>query len=529
MLSPDLQGMVESLAALAMLLFFTTLLVLTLLAIGMWFQDRFFQTQHSIRRNYPLIGRFRYALEHLGEFFRQYFFAMDREELPFNRAQRAWVYRAAKNLSTMVPFGSTKQLLVPGRVMFLNAPYPTLDKDVAETLPLMIGPYCDKPYVARSLHNISGMSYGALSKPAVRALSRGASQAGCWLNTGEGGLSPWHLEGGADLVFQIGTARYGVRDAEGELSDQRLRDIADHQQVKMVEIKLSQGAKPGKGGILPGAKVTPEIAAIRGIPVGKASISPNRHPDVANGEQLLDLIDRVRQVTGKPVGIKTVIGTWDWLEDLFLMIHQRGPESAPDFITVDSGDGGTGAAPMALMDDVGLHLAEALPLLVDLRDGYGLHDRIRIIASGKLITPNMVAWAIALGADICTSARGYMFALGCIQAMQCHRNTCPTGVTTHDPALQRGLVPADKARRVAQYHNNLVKEVEVIAHACGVSEPRQLRRHHARVVMGAGTVALDQVWPNVPSGHYLSHGRRAELEKRHRIPLVEEATLPPPE
>src|SRR5690606_4385368 len=211
MLGERVQGWVETTAD--VLVLGMTVLVLLAILVGavLWVQDRFFQKSHAIRRNYPLVGRFRYLLEHLGEFFRQYFFAMDREELPFNRAQRAWVYRAAKDLSTMVPFGSTKQLLVPGRVVFLNAPDPTLDTDVAETLPLMIGPYCDKPYVARSLHNISGMSFGALSKPAVRALSRGASQAGCWLNTGEGGLSPWHLEGGADLVFQIGTARYGVR------------------------------------------------------------------------------------------------------------------------------------------------------------------------------------------------------------------------------------------------------------------------------------------------------------------------------
>ncbi len=502
-----------------------TALALLLVAAVFWIYDRFFQTRHAIRRNYPLIGRFRYFFEHLGEFFRQYFFAMDREELPFNRAQRAWVYRASKDLSTMVPFGSTKSMLDPGRIIFLNDPYPCLDKDEAPTMPFMIGPNARQPYVAHSLHNISGMSYGALSRVAVEALSSGAAMAGCWMNTGEGGLSEFHLKGGCDIVYQIGTARYGVRDLEGELSDEKLEQVAAHTQVKMFEIKLSQGAKPGKGGILPAAKVTPEIARIRGIPVGQPSVSPNRHPDVNSAGDLLDLIHRVREVTGKPTGIKMVVGRWEWLEDLFLEIHARGIDSAPDFITIDSGDGGTGAAPMALMDDVGLHLAEALPLVVDLLNGYGLRERIPTIASGKLITPNMVAWAICMGADFCVSARGYMFSLGCIQAMQCDKNTCPTGVTTHNPKLQRGLVPRDKARRVAEYNRHLIKEVEVIAHACGVEEPRQLVRRHAKMVTGsASSTALDRIWPPVPKGFYLEHGRRSELEMMaardaHRPPL----------
>ena len=518
MLPADIQRWVDLFIDLFVLVVGIALLLLVALALVMWVQDRFFQKAHAIRRNYPLIGRFRYFFEHLGEFFRQYFFAMDREELPFNRAQRSWVYRAAKDLSTMVPFGSTKSMLAPGRVIFLNDPYPKLDKDKAETVPLMIGPGARQPYVARSLFNISGMSYGALSRPAVLALSKGAARAGCWLNTGEGGLSPWHLEGGCDLVFQIGTARYGVRDEDGNLCDEKLSAVAAHTQVKMFEIKLSQGAKPGKGGILPGAKVTAEIAAIRGIPAGKPSISPNRHPDIASVSELLDMIHRVRDVTGRPVGIKFVVGSWEWLEDLFLEIHRRGPASAPDYLAVDSGDGGTGAAPMSLMDDVGLHLAESLPLVVDLLEGYALRERIRVVAAGKLVTPNMVAWALALGADFCVSARGFMFSLGCIQAMQCDRNTCPTGITTHNPRLQRGLVPVEKAERVFQYHRHLVKEVEVMAHACGVVEPRQLRRHHARMVTGGPrSVLLSELWPPVEKGLYLREGRRASREPFLRI------------
>ena len=507
MLSDRLDAWVNVLTSWLALGLLLMLFVLSVAAAALWFQDRYLQKSHAIRRNYPLIGRFRYFFEHIGEFFRQYFFAMDREELPFNRAQRSWVYRAAKNLSNTVAFGTTKQN-DPGRVIFLNTPYPTLEKDAAETLPLMIGPHARQPYVARSFHNVSGMSFGALSKPAVQALSRGAGFAGCWMNTGEGGLTEMHLEGHCDLVFQIGTAYYGVRDDDGALSDAKLEEVAAHPEVKMFEIKLSQGAKPGKGGILPAGKVTADIARIRGIPMGEASVSPNGQQGIRGAGDLLDMIHRVREVTGKPVGIKTVIGSWQWLEDLFMEVHQRGLESAPDFITVDSGEGGTGAAPMSLMDDVGLNLAESLPLVVDLRDGFGLRERIRVIASGKLINPTMVAWAIAIGADFCVSARGYMFALGCIQAMQCNRNTCPTGVTTHNPRLQRGLVPSEKGRRVAHFHDNLVKEVETIAHACGVGEPRQLRRHHARMVNANGdSVPLEELWPPIESGVYLRQGR----------------------
>ena len=236
------------------------------------------QTKQAIRRNYPVIGRFRYWFEKLGEFFRQYFFAMDREELPFNRAQRTWVYRAAKDLNNTRAFGSTRDLSIPGTVLFVNCPFPTLDEDATQLLPLTIGPNCETPYTTTSLVNISGMSYGAISRPAVLALSRGAHLAGCWMNTGEGGLSPYHLEGGADLVYQIGTAKYGVRDLAGKLSDDKLRELAAYEQVRMFEIKLSQGAKPGKGGILPAVKVTDEIATIRGIRPHQASISPNRHP-----------------------------------------------------------------------------------------------------------------------------------------------------------------------------------------------------------------------------------------------------------
>jgi glutamate synthase domain-containing protein 2 len=455
------------------------------------------QTKSAIRHNYPVIGRLRYLFEHLGVFFRQYFFAMDREEMPFNRAQRTWVYRAARNLDNTVPFGSTRDLKPAGTVLFANATFPDLDTTPAAAPPVIIGPGCREPYEAKSLFNISGMSYGAISKPAVLALSRGARAAGCWMNTGEGGLSPWHLEGGADIVFQIGTAKYGVRDAEGRLDPDKLAAIARHPQVRMFEIKLSQGAKPGKGGMLPAAKVTPEIAAIRGIPLGRDSLSPSRHAEIDSAGHLLDFLYAVRETTGKPVGFKQVIGDPAWLDVLCAEIVRRGSASAPDFITIDSADGGTGAAPMSLIDYVGLPVQESLPLVIDALIRHGLRDRVRVIASGKLVTPGEVAWALAVGADFVTSARGFMFALGCIQSMRCNTNACAAGIATHDPRLQRGLDPVEKAERVANYARSIVREVGVIAHACGVHDPRHLRPAHCRIVVAPGRSApLDVLYGN---------------------------------
>lgn len=456
------------------------------------------QTQQALRRNFPVVVHFRYLFEHLGEFFRQYFFAMDREELPFNRAQRSWIYRAAKNVNNTVAFGSTRNLKAPGTVIFANCPFPTLGEDAVKPAHLTIGPYCQSPWTTNALFGISGMSYGAISKPAILALAGGAKNAGIWMNTGEGGLSAYHLSSGCDLVFQIGTAKNGVRDLEGHLDEQKLRNIADHPQLRMFEIKLSQGAKPGKGGMLPAAKVTQEIASIRGIPVGQDAISPNRHPDISNNRDLIEMIRKIRRITGKPVGFKAVMGYSQWLDALFTEINQRGMEEyAPDFITVDSADGGTGAAPMPLIDDMGLPLNEGLPLLVDKLTEYKLRDRVKVFASGKLITPADVAWALCVGADFCVSARGFLFSLGCIQSLQCNKNTCPTGITTHNKKLQKGLVADNKIERVAHYAQNLTHEVNMIAHSCGVKEPRELRRHHARVVGDRRlSVALDELYPS---------------------------------
>ncbi len=475
----------------------------TLLAIALfvvlvfWYIKDITQKKHTVLRNYPIIGRLRYFFEQMGEYFRQYFFTGERDEMPFNRATRAWVYRLAKNEGGIIGFGSTYNLHEPGSLVFVNAPYPVIEEEQLPTPPLVVGEgWCERPFTARSIVNVSGMSYGAISKPAVRSLSRGAAAAGCWMDTGEGGLSPYHLEGGCDLIMQIGTAKYGVRDADGRLSLERLRELAAHENVRAFEIKLSQGAKPGKGGVLLGAKVTEEIAAIRGIPAGRDSISPNRHRDVANADELLDMVARVREATGKPVGIKTAIGGWQFMHELTEVVARRGLDCAPDFIAVDGGEGGSGAAPQALADHMALSIDEALPRVVDALIETGLRSRVRVIAAGKLVNSARAAWALAAGADFVNTARGFMFALGCIQALRCHTNTCPAGVTTHNPRLQRGLVVADKAERVASYCRNMNKEIDMIAHSCGLRQAREFRREHVRIVQGFGqSIAFNMLYP----------------------------------
>ena len=453
------------------------------------------QKKHGVLRNYPVIGHLRYFFEQLGEYFRQYFFAGDRDEMPFNRSTRSWVYRLAKNEGGILGFGSTYDMHEPGAVIFVNHPFPVLEEERLPTPSLILGEnYCKNPFEARSIVNISGMSFGAISEPAVRSLSRGAAVAGCWMDTGEGGLSPHHLEGGCDIIMQIGTAKYGVRDAQGELNPERLIELG--KVVKAFEIKLSQGAKPGKGGVLPGKKVTPEIAQIRGIPEGRDSISPNRHRDISNINDLLDMVMRVRDLTGRPVGVKTAIGGWKFLNELGDAVHRRGLESAPDFLVIDGGEGGSGAAPQALADHMGLSIDEALPRVVDSLIESGLRQRIRVVGSGKLVTSARAAWALCVGADFINTARGFMFSLGCIQALRCHQNTCPTGVTTHNKRLQRALVVQEKYLRVANYAMNMNKEIDMIAHSCGVRHARELKREHVRIVQANHqSVALNMLYP----------------------------------
>lgn len=476
------------------------LLLSCLLLILIW---NVFQKSSTVLRNYPLIGYIRYFAEWLGIYLRQFFYTRDREELPFNRAERTWIYEASKNTDRTVGFGSTRDRRPVGTIYFVDSPFPVLGREAVHTNPVTIGKQCSEPYTTSSLINISAMSYGSISKNAILALSHGAKMAGCWLNTGEGGVSSYHLQGGCDLIAQIGTAKFGFRDNKGNLCDRRLKEIAANPQIKMFEIKLSQGAKPGKGGLLPGAKVTPEIAKIRDIPLHENAISPNRFPEISNSIELLDFIHHIREVTGKPTGFKVVLGNYDWLNELCEEIVARGLNHAPDFITLDGAEGGTGAAPMSLIDYMGLPIAESLPALVDTLVKYGLRDRIKVIASGKLTSPWMVAWALCIGADFVNSSRGFMFALGCIQALRCHKNTCPTGIATHNPWLMRGLDPKNKAVRVYHYVKNIEHEVGVICHSCGVQEPRELKRHHVRIVSEHGTsVSLADIYPEItPNTH----------------------------
>jgi len=468
------------------------IVVLTLL---FWLIRDIVQKKHSVLRNYPLIGRLRYLLESQGEYIRQYFIAGERDEMPFNRAARNWVYRTAKGVGGVIGFGSTNDLREPGSIIFVNAPFPVLDSEQLATPAVIVGEnYCREPYTARSLVNISGMSFGALSAPAVQALSKGAAVAGCWLDTGEGGLSPHHLLGNCEIIMQIGTARYGIRDRHGEFSKDRAVELA--RSVSAFEIKLSQGAKPGKGGVLPGGKVTEEIAKIRGIPAGEDSLSPNRHSDIANIDELLDRICMIRELTGKPVGVKTAIGGWEFSNSLCEAILRRGQDYAPDFLAIDGGEGGSGAAPQVLADHMGLPIMEALPRVVDDLIAAGLKQRIKVIAAGKLVTPAKAAWALCTGADFVNTARGFMFSLGCIQAMRCHSNTCPTGITTHNKRLQRGLVVEEKFRRVANYALGMNREIEMIAHSCGLKHARELRREHVRIVQTAGqSMAMNMLYP----------------------------------
>ncbi len=468
--------------------------IVVLILTVLFLQD-IFQKQHAVRRNFPVIGRLRYFLERQGEYFRQYFFAGDRQELPFNRATRTWIYRAAKGVGATIGFGTTNDLREPGSILFVNAPFPVQEEERMPTPPLLIGDgYCAQPFLARSILNCSAMSFGAVSAPAVRALSFGTAQAGCWLNTGEGGLAPHHLAGNGDVIFQLGTAKYGIRELDGRFSPTRARELGRF--VKAFEVKLSQGAKPGKGGILPGSKVTEEIAAIRGIAVGQDSISPNRHTDIGNIDELLDFVVRLRDLTGCPVGVKTAIGSELFVNELIEAVLRRGLADAPDFLTIDGGEGGTGAAPQALADHVSLPIMEALPIAASALIAAGLKPRIRLVASGKLATSARAAWALCLGADFVASARGFMFALGCIQSLRCHQNTCPTGITTHNKRLQRGLVVEEKSQRVANYVRAMNHEIDMIAHSCGLKHARELRRRHARIVATAGkSVPLDVLYP----------------------------------
>ena len=478
------------------------------------------QKKHAIKRNFPVVGHLRYFFEELGQPLRQYFFANDLEERPYNRVTRSWVYASAKGQNNLVGFGSQADHNEPGRMHIVPSMYPTLGgASEIEVRPRVIGADREEPYQPLRFANISGMSFGALSPNAIRALSRGAKLSGCYMSTGEGSLSPYHVEGGGDILYQIGPAKFGCRTADGLFDDERAATILALPQVKMVEIKLAQGAKPGNGGLLPKEKITREISEIRGIPMGVDCQSPNRFEECQDAQSVLDFIARVRKLTGKPIGLKMVVGSKAEAEELCFEIRRRG--DGPDFIAVDGKEGGSGAVPLALADYVGLPLIDGLTVMDNALRAHGIRDRVTLIGSGKIATGGEVATHIALGADLVHIARGFLFSLGCIQALRCHTNTCPAGITTQNRWLQSGLDPADKAVRVMNYSRALERDLMMITQACGLEHPRELNRSHVVMNISPGVrKSLAELFPypdpparrdpsgRRPFGHELRWGSR---------------------
>ena len=427
----------------------------------------FLQKKHAILRNFPALGRLRYLFELIRPEIQQYFIANDEEELPFSRERRSLVYQRAKKTLDSVPFGTRHIITEEGYETAKHSLNPTHISE-KESRYNVGGPQCSKPYNASRL-NISAMSFGAISKNAVMALNKGAKVGNFAHNTGEGGLSPYHLEEGGDIIWQLGTANFGARDKKtGRFDSAKFKDKSHHEQVKMIEIKLSQGAKPSHGGILPAAKITPEIAEIRGVHLGQDCISPPTNPEFSTPEGLLQFVAKLRELSGgKPVGFKLCIG----IRSQFLSICKAMLKTGiyPDFITVDGAEGGTGAAPLEFSNRLGEYIDDGLSFVHNSLVATGLRDKISIIASGKVITGFDVLTKIALGANLVNSARGMMFALGCIQSLQCNRNTCPTGVATQNPFLVRGLVVEDKYQRVANFHDATIKSFLELAGAMGIT------------------------------------------------------------
>ncbi|MEZ4687313.1 MAG: FMN-binding glutamate synthase family protein [Bacteroidia bacterium] len=476
-----------------------------LIALGLVaFYDIFIQKKHTILRNFPIVGHIRYMLETIGPELRQYIVANNREELPFNRIERGWIYASAKKQNNYQGFGTDQDILAPGHIFINPAMMPYMpegdhpnvsDPSFVPCAKVLGEPNGRKrPFRPRSIVNISAMSYGSLSAPAIEALNKGAIEAGCYHNTGEGGLSPYHRNG-ADVVFHFGTGYFGVRDKQGNFSFDKIEELVQKNPfVRAIEVKLSQGAKPGKGGVLPGKKITKEISEIRGVEMGKDVLSPPRHSAFRDIPEMLDFIEKIAERTGLPVGMKSAVGKLDDWETLANEMEKRG--IGPDFITVDGGEGGTGAAPPAFAAHVSLPLVYAFTDVYRLFAERGLTDRFAFIASGRLGMPARGTMAFAMGADIINAARESMISIGCIQAQKCHNNTCPTGVATNNKWLQSGLNPDYKAKRFANYVKALRKEMLEITHACGYQHPSQLTMQDVDMGMGdnSKTVPLSETF-----------------------------------
>ena len=433
------------------------------------------QTHHAILRNYPIIGHLRFLLEFIRPELRQYFIEGDSEAVPFSRAQRSLVYARAKGDSDKRPFGTQLDVREVGYEWLTHSISPSVI-ETHDFRVLVGGPQCKHPYDI-SLFNVSAMSFGALSANAIMALNLGAKKGGFAHDTGEGSISRYHREHGGDLIWEIGSGYFGCRNEDGTFSPERFVQNALSPQVKMIEIKLSQGAKPGHGGVLPGPKVTPEIAEARGVPVGVDCVSPAAHSSFSNPVELLQFVQKLRELSeGKPVGFKLCIGhPWEWF-GIAKAMQKTG--IYPDFIVMDGSEGGTGAAPVEFTDHMGMPMLEGLRLVHNTLVGLKLRKQIRLGASGKIISGFDVMRTLALGADWCNSARGFMFALGCIQAQTCHTGNCPTGVTTQDPKRQIALVVPSKADRVRNFHRQTLESVQEMLQATGLSAPSDLRLNH---------------------------------------------------
>jgi glutamate synthase domain-containing protein 2 len=434
------------------------------------------QTRHSVLRNYPVIGHVRWLVEMIRPEIRQYLLEDDNEATPFSRAQRSLVYRRAKGVSSDHPFGTMLDVYARDYEYIQHSTRP-VDPPDPKTFRITIGnDQCSQAYSA-SIFNISAMSFGSLSANAIRALNRGAAMGGFYHDTGEGSISPYHREGGGDIVWEIASGYFGCRDAAGRFDPDKFAAQAVYPQVKMIEIKLSQGAKPGHGGILPAEKVTPEIAATRGVPLGENCISPPRHSAFSTPLEMMAFIAELRRLSGgKPVGFKLCLGhPWEFMAIVKAMIASG---VVPDFIVVDGGEGGTGAAPVEFSDHIGTPMREGLLFVHNTLVGVGLRDRVKIGAAGRIISAFDITTALAMGADWTNSARGFMFALGCIQSLSCHTNRCPTGVATQDPGRQRALVVPDKAERVHKFHERTVTVLADMLAAAGLTHPDDLRPYH---------------------------------------------------
>ncbi len=459
------------------------------------------QTKQAIKRNFPLVGHARYLLEMIRPEVNQYFIESNSDGRPFSRNDRSVIYQRAKGELDSLPFGTQKDVYATG-YEWINHSLAPVHPDPSQARVTVGGPDCKQPYSA-SIFNVSGMSYGSLSKNAVLALNTGAKLGGFAHNTGEGGLSPYHLEPGGDLFWQIGTGYFSCRDQQGRFSESAFATKASLPNVKMVEIKLSQGAKPGHGGILPAAKLTKEIVEIRGVEPGHDVISPPAHSAFSTPTELLQFIKRLRDASGgKPIGFKLCVGKRH--EFLGIIKAMMATGITPDFITVDGGEGGTGAAPLEFSDSVGTPLNEGLSFVHNALVGAELRDRIRVIASGKVNTGFALATKVALGADLCNAARAMMFAIGCIQALRCNSNHCPTGVATQNPALVAGLHVGDKSQRVARYHRETVKSFFEVLGAAGLQRAEELKPWFIMKRVSAMEIrSYADIYPHLESGQLL--------------------------